>query len=311
MGSGRGCCLTFHRAALTAKWGGLPNRGFYLDIGSLERLIRHLRATGWDIVTLQEGLGRRTRPGCRRFVNFSVDDGYRDTAELVVPLFRRLGVPVTLFVTTGIPDGTLRLRDAGLETILCEQDLVVEGGVEYRLTDAAQKRAAYAAISSRWDARGTTDDYLLFCRQSGYDPDALDERHRITWTMLESFAGDCHVEIGAHTVSHPHLAALDAASAAAEIRNCRTRLMEKLGRPVLHFAFPYGRKADCGQRDFDLVRDAGFQSAATTRKGLVGQSTDAFRVARNTLNGNHQALAFAYAHLTGLSGLATSLLRRG
>ncbi|MGI4952092.1 MAG: lipid II flippase MurJ [Janthinobacterium lividum] len=307
----RGCCLTFHRAAKTAEWAALPNRPFYLDIDHLERLLRHLQRAGWDIVTLDEAVRRMAQPGSRRFVNISIDDCYRDTAELVVPLFRRLGVPVTLFVTTGIPDGTLRLRDAGLETILLQRDWVEVDDKRYRLADAAQRRAAYHAISRSWDKPGAEADYDGFCRAHGFDPDALDAEHRITWPMLQAFRDDPFVEIGGHTVSHPHVASLGAAAAAAEIGGCRTRLLEQLGGSVRHFAFPYGRQADCGARDFGLVRQAGYVSGATTCKGLVGSGDDRFRLRRNTLNGRHRALPYVYAHLTGLSGLATRVLRRG
>jgi putative peptidoglycan lipid II flippase len=310
----RGCCLTFHRAATTAEWAALPNRAFYLDTDYLERLLRHLQRAGWDIVTLDEAVRRMAQPpqpGSRRFVNISIDDCYRDTAELIVPLFRRLGVPVTLFVTTGIPDGTLRLRDAGLETILLQRDWVEAGGKRHWLADAAQRRSAYRTISGNWDRPGAEADYDGFCRAHGFDPDALDAQHRITWPMLQALRDDPFVEIGGHTVSHPHVASLDAVAAAAEIGGCRARLLEKLGGSVRHFAFPYGRQADCGARDFGLVQEAGYVSGATTRKGLVGSGDDRFRLRRNTLNGRHRALPYVYAHLTGLSGLATRVLGRG
>lgn len=115
----RGCCLTFHRAAPSADWDLLPNRDFYLDVGFLDHLLGYLRSQGWDIVTVSEALSRAAGRGAhRRYVNFSIDDCYRDTFELVAPVFRRHNVPVTLYVTTGIPDGTLPLWSAGLEDTL-------------------------------------------------------------------------------------------------------------------------------------------------------------------------------------------------
>ena len=73
---------------------------------------------GWAVVTMDEAVRRLDRPGAARFVNVSIDDVYRDTAETLLPVFRRHGVPVTLFVTTGIPDRTMPMWGAGLETIL-------------------------------------------------------------------------------------------------------------------------------------------------------------------------------------------------
>ena len=100
------CLLMFHRATRPEEWPDLPNRDFYLDTSFLDRLLSHLKRTGRQIVTLDELL-REHPNSVRRLVNISVDDTYRDTHELVVPIFRRHGVPVTLFVQTGIPDGAL------------------------------------------------------------------------------------------------------------------------------------------------------------------------------------------------------------
>jgi peptidoglycan/xylan/chitin deacetylase (PgdA/CDA1 family) len=303
--------MIFHRAVASADWAGMPNRGFHLDLGYLERVVRYVQKRGWDVVSMDEALRRTTEPGHRRFVNFSVDDCYRDTAELVVPLFQRLGAPITLFVTTDIPDGKLRLRDAGLETILRQAECVGDDGQLYVLHGPKQRRAAYAAISSRWEREGGDEAYLRFCARLGEDPDRLDDLHRITWAMLEQVRTLPGVEIGAHTVSHRRISTLDPTMAQAEIGGSRARLEEQLGIPVKHFAFPYGQSDDCGPRDFDLVRAAGYVTGATTRKALIRPGINPYALPRHTINGAHRHLAFAQAHLSGLSALATSVLRRG
>lgn len=306
----RGCCFTFHRAVRASDWLNQPNRSFHLDLHYLERLVTHLQGTGWDLVTMEEAARRAAEPGSGRFVNFSIDDCYRDTAELVVPLFQRLGAPVTLYVTTDIPDGTFRLRDAGLETILLTEGRVSDGDHTYDLSTPAAKRDAFATLSAQWDGPHGNAAYEIFCARHGYHPDALDEQHRFTWAMVQSLRHESLVEFGGHTVSHARISALDPQAALNEMIGCRERLEAALGRPVRQFAFPYGRRADCGERDFALARQAGFAGAATTRKGLVGPGTDPFQMPRNTLNGTHRALHFAYAHLSGLSGTAARILRR-
>jgi peptidoglycan/xylan/chitin deacetylase (PgdA/CDA1 family) len=307
----RGCCLIFHRAIASTDWKSMPNRGFYLDLGYLERLIRYVQTSGWDIVSLDEALQRLANPGQRRFVNFSLDDCYRDTAEQVVPLFTRLNAPITLFVTTGIPDRTLPMRNASLETILRTAGSVSDDGHTFVLNTPKQRRKAYHAISARWEAEDGDAAYVRFCAGLKQDPDQLDDAHRITWPMLEQLRDTPGVEIGAHTISHRRISTLDPADAAAELAGSRLRLQEKLGVEARHFAFPYGLGADCGPRDFDLARQAGFASAATTVKALARPGTDPFALPRHTINGTHRNLAYAQAHLSGLSALATSVLRRG
>lgn len=306
-----GCCMIFHRAIASAEWASMPNRGFHLDLAYLERLVRYVRARGWDIVTLDEALRRLTEPGHGRFVNISLDDCYRDTAEVVVPLFQRLDAPITLFVATDIPDERLRLRNAGLETILRHADFVDDDDRRLDLRSSKQKRAAYADISSRWEASGSDEGYLRLCKRVGEDPDRLDDMHRITWTMLEQLRDLSGVEIGAHTISHRRISSLDADAARMEIGGSRIRIEERLGIPVRHFAFPYGQSADCGPRDFAIVRDTGYATGSTTRKALIRPGANPYALPRHTINGTHRHPAFAQAHLSGLSALATSVLRRG
>ncbi|PWB88662.1 polysaccharide deacetylase family protein [Methylosinus sporium] len=307
----RGCLFTFHRAAPSALWERLPNRNFYLDLAYLDGLLAYLKAQGWSIVTMDEAIARASadRPG-DRFVNFSVDDCYRDSFEEVVPLFRKHAAPVTLFVTTGIPDATMPMWHAGLEEMLLRKDRIIHNGKTSDIGAALAKRRAYAEIERSWEGPRASALYHAFCADNGFDPAELREKHAISWDMLETLARDPLVEIGAHTVDHPRISALGEADALAELVACRERLCAKLGRDIRHFAFPFGRAADAGPRDFALARRAGFASAATTRKGVMRRRSDAFSLPRNTLNGAARSLAMAELHLTGLSGVIARMLGR-
>jgi peptidoglycan/xylan/chitin deacetylase (PgdA/CDA1 family) len=307
----RGCFLTFHRTAPPDAWERLPNRDFYVDEDFLDRFLGHVLDQGWDVVTVSEAL-RRSQDGAPsgRFVNFSIDDCYRDTFELLVPVFRRRRVPLTLFVTTGIPDGTLPLWAAGLEDALLHKDHVVIDGERIDLSSSEQRRATFAQVAARWDGPQAADRYAAFCATNGIDIEAMHWKHAISWDMLDVLARDPLVEIGAHTVSHPRISSLSPEGALRELVDARLRLNERLGIDVQHFAFPYGRSVDCGPRDFALARQAGFASAATTRKGLVRSGQDAFSIPRNTMNGAHRSVAAMELHLTGLSGAAARVMGR-
>jgi len=307
----RGCLFTFHRVAPSQRWETLPNRNFYIDLDFFDRLLTYLRRTGWDIVTIEEALLRTSRADSEdRFVNFSVDDGYRDTYELVVPLFRRHGVPITLYVTTGIPDRTIPLWWAGLEETLLLRDSIVVDDHTMHVATAAAKRKVYSQIESAWSRSGAADRYEAFCVQNGVDAEVMHWRHAISWRMLGELRDDSLVEIGSHGALHSRISTLPPGAALAELRSGRERLMQEIGVEVRHFAFPYGRSGDCGPRDFDLARQAGFSSAATTLKGVIRGGQDAFRLPRNTLNGSHRNLAMIELHLRGITGVAARMLGR-
>ncbi|MGY3448841.1 polysaccharide deacetylase family protein [Bradyrhizobium sp. USDA 4353] len=307
----RGCCLTFHRTAPSDQWERLPNRDFYVDAGFLDRFLAYVLEQGWDVVTMDEALRRSASDEpAGRYVNISIDDCYRDTFELLFPVFRRHNVPVTLFVTTGIPDGTLPLWAAGLEDALLNTNSLWIDGERIAPSSDEQRRAVFAEVAARWDGPQAAGCYAAFCAANGIDIEAMHWTHAISWDMLETLARDPLVEIGAHTVSHARISSLSPEDALKELADARLRLNARLGIEVRHFAFPYGRAADCGPRDFALAREAGFASAATTRKGLVHSGQDAFSIPRNTMNGAHRSLAAMELHLTGLSGAAARVMGR-
>jgi peptidoglycan/xylan/chitin deacetylase (PgdA/CDA1 family) len=303
--------LTFHRAAPPYLWEKLPNRDFYLDIEFVDRFLAHLTAQNWDVVTIGEALRRSgSADDASRYVNFSIDDCYRDTFELVAPVFRRHNVPVTLFVTTGIPDGTASIWPIGLEYALLERDQIRLDGEVIRFSTPEERRSAYQSIASTWDGPRAHQHYAGFCAENGVDMDAMHWAHAITWDMLETLVKDPLIEIGAHTVTHPRISSLAPDAALAELEGARVRLNQRLGLNVQHFAFPYGRSGDCGPRDFALARQAGFLSAATTRKGLVRGGQDRFSLPRNTIDGSHRSVGAMEMHLLGLTGLAARIAGR-
>ncbi len=65
-------------------------------------------------------------------------------------------------------------------------------------------------------------------------------------------------EIGAHTLTHPHLTRLDRTRTRMEIFDSKARLEDRFGVPVRHFCYPYG---DEDQMVRALVREAGFVDA--------------------------------------------------
>lgn len=307
----RVCLLTFHRSAASANWSKLPNRSFYLDLDFLDRFLTYLTRKGWAVVALEEALAQAARGrSTSRCVNFSIDDCYRDTFEQVVPLFHSHGLPVTLYVTTGIPDGTFSLWAAGLEHALKQMDRVNFGDGIVRVNTPHRKRAAFKTISARWSGPNAAMCYASFCRLNGIDERALHWKHAISWDMLEALAKSPLVEIGAHTVTHARISCLSAADAFAELQGSRSRLQQKLGVAVRHFAFPYGRSRDCGPREFEIARQAGFASAATTRKGLVWRGQDMYALPRITMNGAHQSIRMMKMHLNGVTSTVARILGR-
>jgi peptidoglycan/xylan/chitin deacetylase (PgdA/CDA1 family) len=88
------------------------------------------------------------------------------------------------------------------------------------------------------------------------------------------------VELGAHTVTHPHLDELGSAEIEREVLLSKLQLEELIGRRVESFAYPYG---SYDRRVRAVVAAAGFRSAVAVKNALSHPADDPFALARWTV----------------------------
>jgi peptidoglycan/xylan/chitin deacetylase (PgdA/CDA1 family) len=93
----------------------------------------------------------------------------------------------------------------------------------------------------------------------------------MTWDQLRDLV-DRNVEIGSHTLSHPHLTELSDAELDRELRESRERIETELGRRCLFVAYPYG---DDDERVHRAARAAGYEAGFAAPGRLVPPSVHA------------------------------------
>ena len=87
-------------------------------------------------------------------------------------------------------------------------------------------------------------------------------------------------EIGAHSMTHPHLDCLPHAVAYEEIRHSKDVLEQVLGQAVDTFAYPHGYHSRATK---ELVMAAGYRSATAVRNALSHADDDRYAIARVTV----------------------------
>jgi peptidoglycan/xylan/chitin deacetylase (PgdA/CDA1 family) len=88
------------------------------------------------------------------------------------------------------------------------------------------------------------------------------------------------VEIGAHTVDHTLLAALDPTQQREQILSDKRALEQICGREMETFSYPYGSLSDYTDATVEIVREAGFRGACSNHLGVVKPWTDPYRLPR-------------------------------
>jgi GT2 family glycosyltransferase/peptidoglycan/xylan/chitin deacetylase (PgdA/CDA1 family) len=112
------------------------------------------------------------------------------------------------------------------------------------------------------------------------------------------------VQLGAHSLTHPHLTRLRLEDARLEIAGCREQMEIIFGTKIRHFAFPYG---DHDSTVIELCRDAGYERVYTNIPRTVDPSSDEFVRGRVSVDPTDGTLEFslkmsgAYAWMAQIS----------
>jgi peptidoglycan/xylan/chitin deacetylase (PgdA/CDA1 family) len=109
------------------------------------------------------------------------------------------------------------------------------------------------------------------------------------------------MKVGSHTLSHPRLSTLERSAKRREIVESKQALEDRLGIPIHHFCFPYG---DHDRESLELVREAGYITAVTTRRGRVRASENLHALPRIGNSGKRSPFIFkARTFLWNLEGI--------
>ncbi len=307
--AGLGVIFMLHRVrAAPPKGSFAPNAELEVTPEFLNATLDLVKRRGFDIVDLDEAV-RRLRSGeGERFAAFTFDDGYADNFDVALPVFEAHNAPFTVYVTTGVLDHTADIWWLMLEEAIRRSHAVHtrigERQFDLLATSPAEKQAAWDAIY--WPLRDVTiverqDAVMKLAEDANVTEESVFRALAPSWDRLRQMSGHPLVRIGAHTVRHLPLAALGGREARAEIAESRRRLETELGRPVTHFAYPFGDRDSAGTRDFMLARETGFTTAVTTRRGplFAAHARHLHALPRVSLNGRYQAMRYVDLFLSG------------
>ena len=280
--SARLSILIFHRV-LTAPDPLFPGE---VDCSRFDEMMGWV-SSWFNVLPLEEGVARLAQGSLpARAAAITFDDGYADNWLNAVPILSRYRLPATFFIATGFLDGGRMFNDTLIESVrgarVPELDLSWLGFGVQAVTSIAQKQAVLATLipaikhmpfSKREDAVAR-----VAADSGAHLPDDL----MLSTEQLRSLRST-GMGVGAHTVSHPILAKLDATTAFREITDSREVLESALGERVGLFAYPNGKLGhDYLPEHVAMARKAGFDAALSTNWGASTRDSDAYQLQRFT-----------------------------
>lgn len=203
------------------------------------------------------------QPVPARSVVLTFDDGFRDNLTAGLPVLQRHGVTATIFLATGcVHRGELPWPQAlgylFQHTSRRAVTLDFAGQPrEWDLTSAAARRRAYLQAKGYLGARPRREREAWLARCARLLEVEPPHDRMLSWADVAELRA-AGFEFGAHTVTHPWLAAIPWAEAREEMEQSREDLREHLGLERPPFCFPAG---SCNAPLRRLARELGFRSA--------------------------------------------------
>ena len=317
---GMGIIFTLHHVCPPDLSGFTPNGILEISPQFLDRAISLVRDAGLEIITLDEVAARLTaNDQTRRFACFTLDDGYVDNYEHAMPVFERHAAPFHIYVTTGLPDGTAVLWWRLLELVIRNNSDVTmrfdSDSISLQTISTKQKWQAWNRFY--WTLRGQPQDKIRetinrLIEDYQLDFAEISRNAAMNWDMITELAHSKLATIGAHTRSHYFLSKLSDSELLDEIDSGRRTINERTGKDPVHFAYPYGDRGSAGPREFDAVRDLGFKTATTTRKGVLfsDHGSHLHALPRVSLNGDYQTERYVRLFLSGAPFALAGRFRR-
>jgi peptidoglycan/xylan/chitin deacetylase (PgdA/CDA1 family) len=253
---------------------------------SLRRILTRVLAVAeplsvGDFVEKQRG---GTLP--KRFVVVTFDDGYRDTLEIAEPLLAELGVPFTIFLTTGFLDREIPPVEIELGRHFEGRLAVTKWNpLNHALAvlSGRMKRMSAEYESQRRALKGASVDERARALHSLADHRVDDECDLfLSWEEARALARSPLVTIGAHGHAHLDLTAATAAVAESEVSTSRRRIMEELDTTPEFYCFAYGAATE---QHLSIVERAGFRAAFGIGTEVVDPADlDPYRIPRIDLS---------------------------
>jgi peptidoglycan/xylan/chitin deacetylase (PgdA/CDA1 family) len=246
-----------------------------------------------DFVDLDTLLARSGEPsrGGRLPVSLTFDDGKRSHLTELSGLLEERGVPASFYVTVDASrDGGLAWFDLSRRVagelkqrgaLQGAEGAVAELVATLRRLAQREGRPASEVANLRvvkWIPASERDELLARAVETlRLDTQPATDHERCLSPEEVGLLARRGFTIGSHTCSHPMLTREEPERVRRELGESQRALSEWIGAPVRHFAYPNGNSSAATER---LTREAGYQSACTTRPMFVRAGENPHRLPR-------------------------------
>lgn len=250
-----------------------PNENMKISPAYLDNFIRQTK-NRFNIISIAE-IGKYLQtPQKKKFIVFTMDDGYKDNFTEALLVFKKYNVPFTIFAAANFPEKNAVLWWYELEDLLLANDeIILSDGSKYKCVTKAEKEQAFLDIRLKILALNqenlVNELNKMFCDYK-IDWSAKCDELCLSWEDLQRLNKEPLVTIAAHTAHHFNLKALKSENAVTdEVQQGLDLFNGKLGMQPDFFAYPFGSDNEVSQREVNVLEKMSFSAAFLAYGGAV------------------------------------------
>ena len=217
------------------------------------------------------------------------DDGFDDNYRVAYPILHDLGIPATIFLSTGYIGKNNTFWFDWLVYMICttsKTELELTGVGHIVLKNGLKERRAICKELLKWAKRipEVNRRQLIVDVEKQVDmcqpKEGFTESRPLTWEQVKEMAEN-GIEFGSHTVNHPILANLDEEDLKHELTQSKTTIEHKIGQEVNVLAYPVGGYIAFNKHVQVVAKKSGYKLACSYLPGTNKQNiSDHFALRR-------------------------------
>lgn len=222
-----------------------------------------------------------------RAIVITFDDGYMDNFAHALPILKKYNLCATIYVAgDAIKTGRIWNQDVSYAILNTKkvQLCLPELGFPHLAVDSlGEKKIAIQQLKALFKKQKTEvrDQYLTYLLLEAES--IPNTRYMMSEEQIKKLSDEDCITIGCHSMSHPMLSYTSTDTARIDISESLDYLRAITGKPVEHFAYPYGKYGvDFHAEHVNCVAKLPLKSAVTTDLGTIKDSSSFFMLRRFT-----------------------------
>lgn len=262
----KGYVLMLHRVSEIDSNGIFMNENMKVSPKFLEDFILKYKEK-YDFISSAEINDRLKNKSKKKFIVFTMDDGYLDNYANAFPIFKKYNVPFTIFVASDFPNMKCFLWWHILGDMILQKDyLRLSDGSIYSCATLEAKNLVFEQLRSKILLLNHDKFITEFCSLFGTDFPELqifNAKYCMSWENIFELYKNSLVTIGAHTAHHANLRAMKTEN---DVEEEIIEGVEELEKHIPDykksvFAYPFGSPFEIGKREIAIAEKIGFTNA--------------------------------------------------